>query len=99
MGFLDDAKKKLTKAVDQHGDKIAQGIDKAAQAADKKTGGKYSSQITSGAAKVKEGLDGLDGRKDDIRRPGTHPTTGPVDPTSDPKPPTAGPADGPAPRT
>jgi hypothetical protein len=30
MGFLDKAKAGLTKAVDQHGDKIAQGVDKAA---------------------------------------------------------------------
>ena len=34
MGFLDKAKQQLTKAVDQHGDKIAQGMDKAADAID-----------------------------------------------------------------
>jgi hypothetical protein len=28
MGFLDDAKSKLTKADDDHGDKISAGIDK-----------------------------------------------------------------------
>ena len=30
MGFLDKVKEQVTKAVDQHGDKIADGIDKAA---------------------------------------------------------------------
>ena len=30
MSFLDKAKAQLTKAVDDHGDKIATGIDKAA---------------------------------------------------------------------
>ena len=29
MSFMDKAKAKLTEAVDQHGDKIAQGIDQA----------------------------------------------------------------------
>ncbi|MBA2465495.1 MAG: antitoxin [Nocardioidaceae bacterium] len=38
MGFLDKAKQQLTKAVDQHGDKIATGVDRAADAVDKKTG-------------------------------------------------------------
>ncbi len=32
MSFLDKAKAKLTEAVDQHGDKIADGIDKAGKA-------------------------------------------------------------------
>ena len=68
MGFLDNLKGKATKAVDQHGDKIARGIDEAATAADKKTKGKYSRHITTGRTKAKDALDGLDGRKDgDVR--------------------------------
>ena len=39
MGFLDDAKDKLTEAVDKHGDKVAEGIDKAAELLDDKTDG------------------------------------------------------------
>ena len=66
MGFLDDAKKKLEDAVDQHGDKIAEGLDKAAGVVDEKTGGKYSDKIEQGVAKAKEGLDKLDGKDDDI---------------------------------
>jgi hypothetical protein len=66
MGFLDNAKDKLTKAVDQHGDKIAQGLDKAGELADKKTKGKYSDKIESGLGKAKGALDKLDGKDDDI---------------------------------
>lgn len=66
MGFLDDAKKKLTKAVDQHGDKIASGIDKAAAAADKKTGGKHTDKIAKATTKAKDGLDKLDKKNDDL---------------------------------
>ena len=66
MGFLDKAKKQLTDAVDKHGDKISDGIDKAAAAADKRTGGKHTDKIDKGVAKAKDGLDKLDGRNDDI---------------------------------
>jgi F0F1-type ATP synthase membrane subunit b/b' len=66
MSFLDKAKKQLTGAVDKHGDKIAKGLDKAAAEADKRTKGKYSSQIATGRAKAKEGLDKLDGKRDDL---------------------------------
>jgi len=66
MGMFDDIKKKATAAVDQHGDKIADGLDKAAGIADKKTKGKHSGQIDSGVAKAKDALDKLDGRDDDI---------------------------------
>ena len=67
MGILDDAKKKLTDAVDEHGDKVADGIDKAAEFADDKTGGKYADKIADGAEKAKDALDKLDGKDDDIR--------------------------------
>lgn len=67
MGFLDKAKAGLTKAVDQHGDKIAQGVDKAAQMVDKKTGGKHHDQLEQASEKTKDGLDSLDGKNDDIR--------------------------------
>ena len=66
MGFLDDAKAKLTEAVDKHGDKIADGIDKAAEMADDKTGGKHAEKLATGAEKAKDALDKLDGRNDDI---------------------------------
>ncbi|QIG41507.1 antitoxin [Nocardioides anomalus] len=67
MGFLDNAKDKLKKAVDDHGDKISDGIDKAADVASKKTGGKYDDKIVTGTDKLKDGLDKLDGKDDDLR--------------------------------
>ena len=66
MGFLQDVKSKLTKAVDSQGDKIAEGLDKAGDLVDDKTGGKYSDKIDSGVDKAKDALDGLDGKDDDI---------------------------------
>ncbi len=67
MGFLDKAKSKLTKAVDEHGEKIASGVDKAADAIDDKTGKKHTDKIAKGRTKAKDALDGLDGKDDDIR--------------------------------
>ncbi len=67
MGFLDKAKAKLAGAVDQHGDKVADGLQKAGEVADKKTGGKYTEKIDTGVSKAKEGLDKLDGKNDDIK--------------------------------
>ena len=66
MGFLDKAKQQLTKAVDQHGNKIAQGMDKAADAIDKKTGGKHQDKIKQGRVKAQKALDKLDGKNDDF---------------------------------
>lgn len=74
MGFLDKAKAQLTKAVDQHGDKIAKGMDKAAAAVDKKTGGKHQDKIAQGRTKAQEALDKLDGKNDDFPKdPGSTP--------------------------
>ena len=66
MGFLDRFRRKATDVVDDHGQKIGDGVDKAADVADDKTGGKYSQQIDSGAGKAKDTLDSLDGKNDDI---------------------------------
>jgi len=70
MGFLDKAKAALTDAVDQHGDKIAQGIDKAGSVVNEKTGGKHADKIDQATGKARDALDSLDGRNDDIP-PGT----------------------------
>jgi len=66
MGIFDNVRKKATKAVDDHGDKIAKGIDKAAGMADSKTQGKHSDKVDKGSRAAKDALDKLDGRKDDI---------------------------------
>jgi hypothetical protein len=49
------------------GDKIAKGVDKAADAIDKQTKGKYADKIAKGRTAAKDGLDKLDGKNDDIR--------------------------------
>ncbi|MGW4231342.1 antitoxin [Streptomyces sp. NPDC004980] len=66
MGFLDSLKAKLAPAKDkvgdfahQHGDKIDQGLDKAARTVDQKTKGKYSDKIVSGTQKAKDAVDRL----------------------------------------
>jgi hypothetical protein len=70
MSFLDKAKARLTDAVDQHGDKIAQGIDKAGSVVNEKTGGKHADKIDQATGKARDALDSLDGRNDDVP-PGT----------------------------
>ena len=72
MSFLDKAKAKLTQAVDQHGDKIADGIDKAGKLADEKTGGKHTDKIDQATGKARDALDSLDGKNDDIPPTKTH---------------------------
>jgi hypothetical protein len=61
MGFLDDVKKQAEELkerasdfVGQHGDKIAEGIDKVAGKIDGGTQGKYSEKIQSASTKAKD---------------------------------------------
>lgn len=81
MGFLDDAKKQLTKAVDDHGDKIRDGLDKAGDVADKKTKGKYTDQIAKGKTAATGALDKLDGKKDDFAEERPRPSPPPRPPS------------------
>lgn len=66
MGFLDQLKAKLAPAkgkvsdlAQQHGDKIDQGLEKAAKVIDEKTKGKYSDKIQAGTGKAKDAVDRL----------------------------------------
>ena len=70
MGFLQDAKKSLSKAVDQHGDKIEKGADKLGRTINEKTGNKHADKIAKGKQQLKKGLDSLDGKNDDFGTPG-----------------------------
>ncbi|MFX0537932.1 antitoxin [Ornithinimicrobium sp. Y1847] len=61
MGIFDKAKDALTNNQDkiddaraQYGDKIDQGIDRASQEANTRTGGKYEDQINQGADQVRD---------------------------------------------
>ncbi|MVO89699.1 antitoxin [Streptomyces sp. p1417] len=102
MGFLNRLKDKLAPAkgkaselAQQHGDKVDQGLDKAAQLVDRRTKGKYSDKIQTGAGKAKDALDRFagadDGRKEDGDRKDGGGRTPPGDtpPPSSPTPPTA----------
>jgi hypothetical protein len=66
MSFMDKGKDALEKGVDSQGEKVGEGVDKAAEVADDKTGGKHGDQLDQGSDKAKEALDGLDGKDDDI---------------------------------
>ncbi|MFH9742303.1 antitoxin [Streptomyces roseolus] len=105
MGFLDSLKAKLGPAkgkvsdlAQQHGDKIDQGLEKAARIVDEKTKGKYSDKIQSGTGKAKDAIDrmghkdegrpGTDGRPSAGGTPGTGGTPG-ADGTPPPPPPAA----------
>jgi len=55
MGFMD----KVKGLIGGHKDQAEQGIDKAADVADEKTGGSHTAQIDSAAEKGKEGIDNL----------------------------------------
>jgi hypothetical protein len=67
MGFLDKAKKQLTKAVDQHGDTIDKGADQLARQINAKTGNKHADKVAKGKEQLRKGLDSLDGKNDDFR--------------------------------
>jgi hypothetical protein len=67
MGIFEKFRKQAEQAVDKHGEQIAKGIDKAAALADSKTKGRHTGQIGKGQAAVKNALDKLDSKNDDIR--------------------------------
>lgn len=64
MGFLDKFKTKAVEAVDQHGDTVKGGLNKAGEFIDKKTGGQYTDKINTGKRKVEGSLDKLGKKKD-----------------------------------
>lgn len=89
MGFLQNLKDKLAPAkakvaglAQQHGDKIDQGLDKAAKVVDAKTKGKYSDKIQTGTGKAKDAVDRLAETPDEGKGTGG----GPTPPTPPPAP-------------
>jgi hypothetical protein len=90
MSIFDKLRKSATKAVDQHGDKISRGLDKAAKSVDERTGHKHSHKIRKGVSKAKEGMQRLEDKdRGDGGPPGsTPPEPGPNEPPgSGPTPP------------
>jgi hypothetical protein len=89
MSLLENVKSKLAPAKDkvshfaqQHGDKIdkfERGLDRAANAVDKRTKGKYSDRIHSGTDKAKGAMDRLAHKESgDAARPSDVPPPPPV---------------------
>ena len=58
MGIFDKAKDLLN----EHSDKVDQGIDKAAEVIDQKTGGQHTEQINQGAEQAKRAMDDQGGQ-------------------------------------
>lgn len=67
MGF-DDLKNKAMDLAKGHPDQVGQGIDKAGEFADEKTGGQHSDQIKQGEDKLKQAIGG-DQRNGDQQQP------------------------------
>ncbi|MGO4662805.1 antitoxin [Terrabacter sp. 2TAF16] len=66
MGVFDNMKDRASELVDQHGDQVGDGVDKAGDLVDEKTGGQYADKVDQGQDGLKNALDGLDGQDDDI---------------------------------
>lgn len=79
---------KVGGVVDKFGSQIRQGLEKAGQVIDEKTGGKYSDQIDTGVDKAGDALDGLDGQDDDIPNRDASESTPPSAPADVPADPT-----------
>ncbi|HLS40663.1 MAG TPA: antitoxin [Ornithinicoccus sp.] len=67
-GRSDNLRDKAGDAVDQHSEKIDEGIERGGEFASEKTGGKHDEHIDQGSDKLREGLDSLDGQQDDFTR-------------------------------
>ncbi len=60
MGFLDRFRGKAEKVVEDHGDQIKSGVDKAGDFVDDKTGGKYTDKIQTAEDKMSDAVDKMD---------------------------------------
>lgn len=54
---FDEFKDKAADLLGEHGDKAKEGVEKAGDFADEKTGGKYSEQVDTAQEKASEGID------------------------------------------
>ena len=66
MSVFDNMKDQVSKQVDEHGEQIGDGVDKAGDFVDEKTGGQYADKVDQGQEGLTNALDGLDGQDDDI---------------------------------
>ncbi|MGK5499064.1 antitoxin [Streptomyces sp. URMC 125] len=59
MGFKDKVKGMMSR----HGDKVDQGVEKAGDAADRRTGGKHRHHIDTGTGKARETRERMTGEE------------------------------------
>lgn len=59
MSIFDKVKGKAADLARDHGEKVAKGVDKAADAANRRTGGQHADKIRDGAERAKRALDDL----------------------------------------
>jgi hypothetical protein len=57
--MMDEMKDKAQDAIGEHGDKIDEGMDRAGDFADEKTGGDHREQIDKGVDRGKEAIDDM----------------------------------------
>jgi hypothetical protein len=70
VGFLDELKQQAVIAANKHGDKIAEGIDKAGEAVNKATSNKYAHQVGKAQVAAKDGVRKAGGSKGPEGPPG-----------------------------
>ncbi len=73
MGSRSKAKQQAEQVVEQHGDKIATGLEKTGEAVSKVTGGRFDDKIDKGVTKAKERLEQSGGSDTDNNK-GAGPT-------------------------
>jgi hypothetical protein len=66
VSSFDNMKEQASKAVDEHGEQIGQGADKAGDMAKDRLGAEHADQVDQGVDRAKSGLDSLDNQDDDI---------------------------------
>jgi hypothetical protein len=73
MGFLDKlfrrARQEAPDVAAEHGDKVVEGVHKAGDFADEKTGGRHSEQIDTAETKVEDAVEKLADEKADEPAP------------------------------
>lgn len=62
----EDNKDRVGDLVDQHADKIDQGVEGATDFVSEKTGGRFDEQLDKGVDTLRDGLDAIDGKDDDL---------------------------------
>ena len=60
MGMMDNLQDKAREAAEKHRDKIDQGLDKAAELANQKTGGQHADKIDQVVERGRDALDRMD---------------------------------------